>query len=390
MPISLQQLTLKRLWGLFFPWKRQQGLFRFMPWRLALFLLLMVSTAEAHQVGLSRGTYRAQGSSLEAEIIFQNGELATSLMGAEAKQNLEWNEAALQASKQRIKKKILEKTQIRGDEKPCAGELVSARLVEGDGIELRAHFDCTTIVQKWSIELMYIEQLSSGHRQLAILESGVSSEEAILFAAERTLQLDLKAHSAGKSASKPIMVQTISPKMGALFSLGVEHILTGFDHLLFLLGLVLVGGKLRSLIGVVTAFTIAHSITLALSVWKLWTPNTHLIEPAIALSIVYVGIENFFVKNAEGRWRITFPFGLIHGFGFAGALTEIQLPTAQIPAALLMFNLGVEAGQLAMMLPVLGVLALLRKRGWLGHRGVRALSVAISVAGFFWFLQRIF
>ena len=131
--------------------------------------------------------------------------------------------------------------------------------------------------------------------------------------------------------------------------MGIEHILTGYDHLVFLFGLVLIGGRLRSLVGAVTAFTVAHSITLALAVLGVWAPSPRIVEPAIALSIVWVGIENFFVKNAEGRWRITFPFGLIHGFGFAGALREIELPRARVPLALVSFNLGVEVGQLAVM-----------------------------------------
>ena len=134
-----------------------------------------------------------------------------------------------------------------------------------------------------------------------------------------------------------------------MLKLGVEHILTGADHLVFLLGLILVGGSLRSLVGVVTAFTLAHSITLALAALSIFAPSPRLVEPAIALSIAYVGVENLFVNDASKRWRITFPFGLIHGFGFAGALREIALPRAQLPIALVSFNLGVELGQLGVL-----------------------------------------
>ena len=117
----------------------------------------------------------------------------------------------------------------------------------------------------------------------------------------------------------------------AMLKLGVEHILTGADHLVFFFGLILVGRRLRSLIGVVSAFTVAHSITLALAALSIFAPSPRLVEPAIALSIAYVGVENLFVHDASKRWRITFPFGLIHGFGFAGALREIALPRAQVP-----------------------------------------------------------
>jgi len=121
------------------------------------------------------------------------------------------------------------------------------------------------------------------------------------------------------------------------------------------------------LAGVVTAFTLAHSITLALAALSIFAPSPRLVEPAIALSIAYVGVENLFVKDARRRWRITFPFGLVHGFGFAGALREIALPRAQVPVALVSFNLGVG----------------------FGDRGVKVLSVAIAAAGAGLFVARL-
>lgn len=101
------------------------------------------------------------------------------------------------------------------------------------------------------------------------------------------------------------------------------------------------------------------------------------------------GRRNFFVKNAEKRWRITFPFGLVHGFGFAGALREVALPKADVPAALFLFNAGVELGQLAVLALVLPALALLRRRPWFEKHGVRVASAAIVVAGIVWFVTRI-
>jgi hypothetical protein len=145
----------------------------------------------------------------------------------------------------------------------------------------------------------------------------------------------------------------------------------------------------RSLIGVITAFTIAHSITLALATLDVWSPSPRFVEPAIALSIAYVGFENFHVKSAEKRWRITFPFGLIHGFGFAGALREIGLPRPQVPTALVLFNVGVEAGQLAVMAVLLPVIFTLRKRPWFARYGVNVLSAAVVVAGVAWFADRV-
>jgi hypothetical protein len=146
---------------------------------------------------------------------------------------------------------------------------------------------------------------------------------------------------------------------------------------------------LRALIGVITAFTLAHSITLALAVLGVFAPSPRLVEPAIALSIAYVGVETFFVADARRRWRITFPFGLIHGFGFAGALREIALPRAQVPVALVTFNLGVELGQLAVLAVALPLVLTVRRAPWFGDRGVKVFSAAIAVIGCVLFVARL-
>jgi hydrogenase/urease accessory protein HupE len=175
----------------------------------------------------------------------------------------------------------------------------------------------------------------------------------------------------------------------SMLKLGVEHILTGADHLVFLFGLILVGGRVRSIALAVTAFTVAHSITLALAALSIFAPSPRLVEPAIALSIAYVGVENFFVTDARRRWRITFPFGLIHGFGFASALREIALPRAQVPVALVSFNLGVELGQLGVLAIVLPLVLAARRAPWFGDRGVRLASLAIAVGGAVLFVTRL-
>jgi hydrogenase/urease accessory protein HupE len=172
---------------------------------------------------------------------------------------------------------------------------------------------------------------------------------------------------------------------------GVHHILIGPDHLLFLVGLMLLGGSLRQLVLVVSAFTVAHSITLSLAVFRILAPPGWLIEPAIALSIVYVGADNLTVRGGRDmRAWIAFAFGLIHGFGFASVLAEMELPPRALGWSLLSFNLGVEAGQLLVVVPVASALAMIRARN---ARVGRLLAVGGSVfviaAGAFWFVQRV-
>ena len=175
----------------------------------------------------------------------------------------------------------------------------------------------------------------------------------------------------------------------AFFRLGVEHILTGVDHLLFVLALVLGGGPIGSLFAVVTGFTVAHSITLALAVLGAVSPPAWIVEPVIALSIVYVAAENVFLKRtASWRCAVGFAFGLVHGFGFAGALLELDLPPAALAGALLSFNLGVEAGQAAVIAAFLPALLWLRGVAW-ERRAVTALSTVVLVAGLAFLVERV-
>ena len=173
---------------------------------------------------------------------------------------------------------------------------------------------------------------------------------------------------------------------------GVHHILIGPDHLLFLIGLLLLGGTLRRLVLVVSAFTIAHSITLSLAVLRVVSPPPWLVEPAIALSIVYVGADNLTVRGGRDvRAWIAFAFGLIHGFGFANVLREMDLPPRALGWSLLSFNLGVEIGQLAVVIVVASVLSAIRSRSPdTGRRLAVAGSVVVIAAGAFWFVQRVF
>jgi hydrogenase/urease accessory protein HupE len=176
---------------------------------------------------------------------------------------------------------------------------------------------------------------------------------------------------------------------------GIHHILIGPDHLLFLVGLLLLGGTIGQLTLVVTSFTVAHSITLSLAALNLVTPPARVIEPAIALSIVYVGADNLLVSAPRGgrdvRAWIAFTFGFIHGFGFANVLREMDLPARALGWSLFSFNLGVEIGQLAVVIVVASALAALRSRSEaLGRRVAFVGSIAVIVAGAYWFVERVF
>jgi hydrogenase/urease accessory protein HupE len=175
------------------------------------------------------------------------------------------------------------------------------------------------------------------------------------------------------------------------FVLGVEHILLGFDHLLFLAGLLLACRSARPMVLIVTTFTVAHSITLVLGALNWFVLPASIVEPVIAASIVLVGIENLVRREPPpARAALCFAFGLVHGLGFAGALRELGLGQggASFALPLLGFNLGVEAGQLLVVAVLLPALLLLRKRQHVARWVLPVASVCVTVAGSYWLLER--
>jgi hydrogenase/urease accessory protein HupE len=173
---------------------------------------------------------------------------------------------------------------------------------------------------------------------------------------------------------------------------GVHHILIGPDHILFLVALLLLGGGAWPLVRIVTAFTVGHSITLSLAALGVVTPPASLVEPAIALSIVFVGADNLLVgeKGRDLRAWAALVFGLIHGFGFASVLREFGLPREALGWSLFSFNVGVEVGQLVIVVLVAGALFAVRRRSpALGRRLAFAGSLVVVAAGAYWFVERV-
>jgi hydrogenase/urease accessory protein HupE len=176
--------------------------------------------------------------------------------------------------------------------------------------------------------------------------------------------------------------------LGRFVWLGIQHIATGYDHLSFLLGLLIATASLRSLVKVITSFTVAHSITLALATFNLVVLPSRFTESMIALSILYVAVENLIRKKTIGRWKLTFLFGLVHGFGFSNVLREMELPRADLALSLFSFNLGVEIGQVVFVVLLFPLIDDLIRSGWTKLRP--AVSAAIGVLAGVWFIQRAF
>jgi hydrogenase/urease accessory protein HupE len=183
--------------------------------------------------------------------------------------------------------------------------------------------------------------------------------------------------------------QTRPHAFWGFLSLGVEHILLGFDHLAFLFALLIAGGTLREAAKIITSFTVAHSITLALATLEVIAVPASIVEPLIAVSIIYVGLENVLRRDVERRWMLTFAFGLVHGFGFASALRELGVGAGvKAVTPLLSFNLGVEIGQIAVAALVLPLIWKLRRHPRFVIRYVPVCSILVAAAGGYWLIER--
>ena len=216
---------------------------------------------------------------------------------------------------------------------------------------------------------------------LNVYEDGSLRQQAVFNASSGE-----RVYYAGTTQGTLAVIRTFVPA-------GVHHILVGPDHVLFLVGLLLLGGGWWPLLRIVTAFTVGHSITLSLAALNLVTPPATVIEPAIALSIIFVGADNLLVGSSgrDVRAWIALAFGLVHGFGFANVLREFGLPGEALGWSLFSFNLGVEIGQLAIVAGIGAALALVRHRNQAAAQRVAfAGSLVVIAAGTYWFVERVF
>jgi hydrogenase/urease accessory protein HupE len=221
--------------------------------------------------------------------------------------------------------------------------------------------------------------LPRGHKQFLSVRDSEGKQLAEQMLSAESQNFTLKTNSASNSTS-----------FFRFLTLGIEHILTGYDHLAFLLAVLLTGGSLLSNARIITSFTIAHSLTLALATFGIVTLPATIVEPLIAVSIVFVGIENLVRRQLATRWLVTFGFGLVHGLGFASILRELGIGTMGIHGAipLLSFNLGVELAQISIAALILPLIWKLQQRPAFTLKHVPALSLIITLAGLYWLLIR--
>jgi hypothetical protein len=271
-----------------------------------------------------------------------------------------------------------EKIKLSSNGQPCepAPGSITPPSAEGANVAIILYFACAQSPKELTIHDNLFDVLGADYHTLAKIEWPGGTQQFAFQPDARETRIAIAA--IGES----------SRGVGSFFPLGIEHILTGYDHLLFLLALILRGGNIWSLLKIITAFTLAHSITLALAALNIVTLPDQLIEATIALSIAYVAAENLFMRKAVShRWAVSFLFGLVHGFGFSSVLRELGLPREGLVWALLNFNLGVEAGQATAVLAAVPILFWLRRFKW-EPRAVMMTSVVVLAVGLTLFVER--
>lgn len=271
--------------------------------------------------------------------------------------------------------------------------VVSADLVAGDNLSLSIRYPKPPGLKSATFTSARIGDFPAGHRQFVVVTDHRGAMLAKKLISQKSPQISLEEAPVGAPVATTRSSGTDSgPTWLGFLILGVEHIATGYDHLLFLLALLVVCTSFRSIVTIISCFTVAHSLTLAAATFSLVDLSPRLVEPLIAASIVYVGLENLVRGGLEpkGRWLLTFAFGLIHGLGFASVLKDLGVGSssgALLP--LVCFNLGVELGQIALASAVLPLLWRIRRYPWFVHRGVALASLVVTGCGAFWFAERV-
>ncbi len=253
----------------------------------------------------------------------------------------------------------------------------------------------------WRIRVTYLDRMPEGFVSSVFVEDNAHKSLAWDDLNVERIYLDVPSQTVPAVPARPSAVPTaVLPPMRPqpaippwkFVGLGMTNLLTGFGHLAFLSGLLVAGRKLRPVVAVTLCFALGYSITLAFDALNLITTSSHLVDPLIAISIMYVGIENLVRRDEpKGRWGTAFAFGLIHGLGFAQALRVAAASSRRVPvAALVSFNLGLELAQAAVAVLFLFGLWKMRSSPALARAGTVIVSTVISALGAYWLVQRIF
>lgn len=342
--------------------------------------LLVALSAHAHQLGVSSSRVVVDGDRIEVTVdaLGQDYE-----RGAELRLNDEAtgeiNPVALAVSAPALIRYVTEHATVQVGDRSCAPSPRPPRAA-GTHVSIRVIWQCPPNAPAPIYQVTLFQAADPAVRHFVLITTAAGESEVALDANNPEVTL---------GASRPSMLALA----WSFFQSGVEHIFMGYDHIAFLIAMVLWGRAIWPLVKVVSAFTIAHTVTLALAVLGVLTPPPSVVEFLIAASIVFAAAENFWSRDIDRRWRTAFGFGLLHGFGFASALRELGLPKgAALVPALASFNLGVEVGQIAIVLLIVPSLLVIDRTIFAPRNGspqlVYGCSTVILLCGFYWMVER--
>ncbi|MBS0418512.1 MAG: HupE/UreJ family protein [Proteobacteria bacterium] len=359
-------------------------------WFAALLCLLLAATANAHIASNGFLTIHVDGTRLSGsiELAMRDAELAVGL-DSNRDGNITWGE--VRAHQRDLELYMRSKLIVGDGTTRCPEEFAAVEVnerVDGNYLWLPFTAACAGQVTKLFVDYHLMQGIDPSHRGLLTVTARGATQTGVLNGEQ---VIALEHPSAWRAFTEYLRT-------------GVWHIWSGIDHLLFLLSLLLPAVLCRrdlrweavslakpafvNILEVVTAFTVAHSITLSLAAFDVVRLPSRLTESVIAASIIVAALNNIFPKVTEGRWRIAFAFGLLHGFGFASVLADMGLPPGARAISLVAFNLGVEVGQLAVVVAVMPVVYAIRATTFYRHTVMRWGSSAVATLAFVWLVQR--
>ncbi len=352
----------------------------FLSFIIIALLLGTSTTSYAHSASMGYSAIAVKGNEMNYELFLDQRDLLVQF-DTNKDGNLE-NEELL-SEKEGIQSFLQKDLQIEVDSKPLTMEMLSMDVTtKGStrGVVFQLKLTADEAIEQFNIHYNLVFADAPVHTSGLSVHSTNFFYQDILDINRKDIQITLPEAENAPSETGSVLWK--------YFILGIEHILTGYDHLVFLLSLVLIATRFKDALKIVTAFTIAHSITLFLVASGRMHVIPSWVEALIAVTICYVAVENIFVQRAKWRWALTAIFGLIHGMGFAGALAETGLPKDNLIGTLLMFNLGVETGQLMVLCLLLPLLIWLQKFPWY-RKFMISTSCLIFVLAFYWLIERL-
>ena len=333
----------------------------------AIVVFAVAMPAFAHDISRSDSKIEVQGREVRATVTLNLKELQSPSIPLESFQ--------LDRDIGRVYDAVRLHFFVTSPAEPVGTRLEQYSVPGGALVRLRILFTFDQPVTELHVHSTLPAIMPAGHQHLMSVTLNGTPHQAIL---------DARTTEATFSGVEATRLQTF----WRFLRLGVEHIFTGYDHLAFLLCLLVATATLGSLVKIITSFTIAHSITLALATFSVVVLPSRLTESLIAASIAYVAAENLLDFRAMKRYYITFLFGLIHGFGFSSVLREMDLPRSGLALSLFSFNLGVEIGQVTFVLLIFPLVQDLVQSGW--KRLKPAVSIGVACLAVYWFVQRAF